>query len=133
MILARLRDALQVGTQAQLAEFLDVRQGNVSQAIANNRVPDLWLYKVAYATGRSIEWLRTGEGVRSLDAAVAETEAEYKLSIPALRPLLTDWSALSEEERAILRSCIDLLRSGEGAVVKSVLEAIARRVAAHTK
>lgn len=75
-IVARLREALRVNTQRQLAEFLGVRQGNVSQAIAGDRVPDLWLYKVSYATGRSIDWLRTGSGDPS-HILMAETVAHY--------------------------------------------------------
>lgn len=63
-------------TQAQLAAALGVRQGNISQAIQNNRVPDLWLYKVSYITGRSFEWLQTGAG-EPLHVLAAEDVVQY--------------------------------------------------------
>lgn len=74
--MGRLQEALQLRTQAQLAEFLGVRQGNISQAVAGNRVPDLWLYKVSYATGRSIDWLRTGDG-NPAHVLISESVAQY--------------------------------------------------------
>ena len=60
-VIQRLCEALEVTTQTELAERLGVQQGNISQALSRNHVPEVWIYKVAYETGSREEWIRSGE------------------------------------------------------------------------
>ena len=108
-IINRLSRSVGAKTQSALAEFLRVRQGNISQAIKNNHVPDTWLYKVSYHTGRTVEWLRSGTGPEFADAA-HETERRYGLiEAEALRIFLTRRLDLKQDQQHLIDHALRLL------------------------
>ncbi len=56
--------------------------------MTKRQIPDVWLYKVAYKTGRTVEWLQSGTGHECADEA-EETERRYELiEVEALRIFL---------------------------------------------
>ena len=108
-IINRLSLSIGAKTQSSLAEFLGVRQGNISQAIKNNHVPESWLYKVSYHTGRTVEWLRSGTGPEFADA-VQETERRYGLiEAEALRIFLTRRLDLTQDQQHLIDQALRLL------------------------
>lgn len=54
----RLIEAIGGRTQADLARYLGIAPPQVTAALQRGRIPERWLYRVAYETGRSVEWLR---------------------------------------------------------------------------
>jgi len=104
-IIDRLMVALSVGTQAALAERLDLTPSSVTDAVRRKKVPQAWIYRVAYMTGHRAEWLKTGRGVKLNPAQVsvaAESFAAYGLPPVTLVPVLT-WV-----QAGALRSAVDL-------------------------
>lgn len=71
-VISRLMRATGASTQAGLADWLGTRQPSVARAIAQREIPELWFYKVAEKTGRTVEWLKTGHGPELKDALVQE-------------------------------------------------------------
>mgnify|MGYP001564952366 CR=1 FL=1 len=104
-IIERLRQATADHTLAALARRLDIEPSVINRAIRDQRVPELWMYKVSYATGYRVEWLRTGRGAKLNPAHVsvaAESLGGYGLPPSALVPVLT-WV-----QAGALRSAVDL-------------------------
>ncbi len=96
-ILSRFQESIGVPTLAGLARFLGVVPSAINAAIRKRQVPDSWLYKVAYQTGVTVEWLRTGKGDRldprfsgELRSDVAmEPKASYGHARGRMVPVLT--------------------------------------------
>lgn len=104
-IIERLRQATADATLAALARRLDIEPSVINRAMRDQRVPELWIYKVSYLTGHRAEWLRTGRGAKLNQAHVsvaAESLAGYGLPPSALVPVLT-WV-----QAGALRSAVDL-------------------------
>ena len=128
----RLCVSVGVKTQSALAEFLGVRQGNISQAIKRSYIPDVWLYKVAYRTGRRVEWLQSGQGPEFADVE-AEEKAKYRRAFPpALQGLIDQWTDLSEAERSIVDSAMKLLLSSD-AETRDLVVKVVESVREHRK
>ena len=75
------------------------------ESISRGRIPDLWIYRVAYKTGYRAEWLQTGHGAKLNPAHIsvaAESLTDYALPPSALVPVLT-WV-----QAGALRSAEDL-------------------------
>jgi SOS-response transcriptional repressor LexA len=96
-IIKRLMAAAGAKNLVALARWLDVTPSACTRALGRRKVPDAWLYKVAYRTGVTIEWLRTGKGER-LDprfsgelrsGIVAESRADYGAARGRMVPVLT--------------------------------------------
>lgn len=100
--------ALAVKTQADLAAKLDTSQPAIAMAIQREKIPDVWLYKVAYQTGRRVEWLRTGEGPEFAET-VAELKHHYGLDEEAVRLYLERRLALEDDRRHLIDRLMDLL------------------------
>lgn len=116
-IVERLMAALDLKTQAQLAAGLGIRPQSIISAISRGEIPEAWLYRVAYLTGRSVEWLRTGKGSVWHGSVVAEAPAPAygsggDYSAP-LRRVVEAWGVLDSEERATVERCVDALRVGD--------------------
>ncbi len=137
-IIQRLMAALGLQTQAQLSASLGIRPQSIISAIKRGEIPDAWLYRVAYATGRSVEWLRTGGGPAWQADAVSETrEPLYgtrEAAGGAFQEIFADWRELDDEERATVQRCVEALRIGDRDIrehligqMKLVEEAIQRR------
>lgn len=116
-IIERLLVALGVKTQAQLAASLEIRPQSIISAIHREEIPEAWLYRVAYLTGRSVEWLRTGKGPAWQENVIGERTAPSYGNrggqAAGLRHVLEAWEELDEEERATVERCAEVLRIGD--------------------
>lgn len=104
-IIDRLLEAMGYTTLAALANFLAVEPSVINRAIRDERVPPLWIFRVAYETGYRAEWIETGQGAKMHAARVsiaAEGLAEYGAPPIAVVPVLT-WV-----QAGALRSAEDL-------------------------
>ena len=61
-ILNRHKDALNVKSDGQLANYLGISRQNIGAARKREDVPTGWIYKVAEMTGYSMDWLSFGDG-----------------------------------------------------------------------
>jgi Bacteriophage CI repressor helix-turn-helix domain len=112
-IIERLQRSLGFTSLAALARELEIDPSAINAAIRQKRLPDVWLYKVAYRTGRRVEWLRSGEGPEFASIA-AEESAHYLLDLPpALQALLKQRAALTEAEQSIVDNALKLLLSSD--------------------
>ncbi len=116
-IIDRLLQALNLKTQAQLAVSLEIRPQSIVSAVHRGEIPEGWLYRVAYLTGRNVEWLRTGKGpIWHADIAAETSPGGYGAGgIPdaAFRRLAEVWEELDAEEQASLERCAEILRVGD--------------------
>ncbi len=140
-IIDRLLVALDCETQTRLAARLEIRPQSIISAVNRGEIPEAWLYRVAYLTGRSVEWLRTGKGPAWQGNVIAERTApsygNRGAQSAVLRHLLEAWEELDEEERAAMERCAEILRTGDLDVrehliaqLKLIEEAMQRRRAA---
>lgn len=83
-IINRLMRSVGVTTKVALADKLGVRPSGVTNAIRLKEIPEAWLYKVGYLTGRNVEWLRTGRG-EELAGHLAEGRSTYQILPPGPR------------------------------------------------
>jgi hypothetical protein len=72
-IIGRLKEALGVKSDGQLANNLGISRQNIGAARKRDDVPPGWIYKVAELTNCSMDWLRFGHGPK---VRVEYTEAE---------------------------------------------------------
>jgi len=63
-IIGRLKGALGVTSDGQLANYLGISRQNIGASRKRQDVPPGWIYKVAALTGCSMDWLRFGGGVK---------------------------------------------------------------------
>jgi hypothetical protein len=63
-IIGRLKEALGVTSDGQLANYLGISRQNIGAARKRRDVPPGWIYKVAALTGCSMDWLRFGHGAK---------------------------------------------------------------------
>jgi hypothetical protein len=61
-IIHRLKEALNVKSDGQLAKYLGISRQNIGAARKREDVPTGWIYKVAELTGCSMDWLGFGKG-----------------------------------------------------------------------
>lgn len=131
-IIERLQCALGLTSLAALARELQIDPSAINAAIRQKRLPDVWLYKVAYRTGRRVEWLQSGEGPEFSDME-AEEKAKYRRAFPpALQGLIDQWTDLSEAERSIVDSAMKLLLSAD-AETRDLVVKVVESVQEHRK
>lgn len=102
-IISRLKEALNVKSDGQLAHHLGISRQNIGAARKRDDVPPGWIYKVAEVSGCSMDWLRFGQGpkVRAEYPAggskpkgeIASQASPYKLQV--------SWKPRSAEEMQI--------------------------------
>lgn len=90
-IIGRLKVALDVKTDGQLADHLGISRQNIGAARKREDVPPGWIYKVAELTGCSMDWLGFGHGPKvrvaytaaesSSEGRLASQESAYKLQV----------------------------------------------------
>ena len=90
-IIGRLKEALAVKSDGQLAQHLGISRQNIGAARKRDDVPPGWINKVAEVTGCSMDWLRFGHGPRTRAAytaaqpaaggRLASRTADYKLQV----------------------------------------------------
>ena len=91
-IIERLRSAVGADTLAALARRLEGEPSVINRAIRDNRVPELWILKVAVDTGFRPDWLQSGRGAKlhpGRTEVIAETTRQYGLDRIAIVPVLT--------------------------------------------
>lgn len=71
-IINRLKEALDVTSDLQLATYLGISRQNIGAARKRNDVPTGWIYKVAEMTGCSMDWLGFGRGPKRTMATYGE-------------------------------------------------------------
>jgi len=86
-VIARLKDALRVKSDGQMANYLGISRQNIGAARKRDDVPAGWINKVAELTGYSMDWLCFGNGPKmrmeygpdgsSPGGRVASPEAPY--------------------------------------------------------
>ena len=137
-MIRRLLVALGLKTQAQLSASLGIKPQSIISAVKRGEIPDAWLYRTAYATGRSVGWLRTGRGPAWQDKVVSEPPPPpYSTGSggsEALDDLVEIWKDLDDKERATVRRCAEALRFGAEDIrdhvigeMKLIQEAVRRR------
>lgn len=104
-IIKRLQHATKTDSLAALARKLGVEPSVVNRAIRDERVPDLWIYKIGAETGYQSRWILSGEGPKAHPShahMIQEALSEYGLDKVRAIPLLT-WV-----QAGALRSAEDL-------------------------
>ena len=61
-VIARLKEALRVKSDGQMANYLGITRQNIGAARKRGDVPPGWINKVAELTGYSMDWLCFGNG-----------------------------------------------------------------------
>jgi len=90
-IIDRLKEALNVKSDGQLANHLGISRQNIGAARKRDDVPPGWIHKVAELSGYSMDWLRFGHGSKirmeystegfPLKERLANSESAYKLQV----------------------------------------------------
>ena len=99
-IIGRLKEALDVKSDGQLADNLGISRQNIGAARKRDDVPPGWIYKVAELTGCSMDWLRFGDGPKVRVAyTTAESPPEGRLSSQeSAYKLQVSWKPRSADE-----------------------------------
>lgn len=71
---ARIREALSIRTQVQLAEVLGIRQSSISDAKRRESIPSDWLLTLALDHGLHPTWVLTGQGGKFMIASDQSTD-----------------------------------------------------------
>jgi len=105
-IIDRLKEALNVTSDGQLANQLGISRQNIGAARKRDDVPPGWIYKVAELSGCSMDWLRFGQGPKvraeytagssGPKAELASDGSAYKLQV-SWRPRSTEPVQTDEE------------------------------------
>lgn len=106
----RLVKATGCQNKSDLARYLEITPQRITEAMGRGKISEAWFYKIAYRTGRRVEWLRTGQGPEFLDEAAAE-EVEFGRSA-LVRELTEAMDHLDEEEQAAIRRAVEILKTG---------------------
>ena len=95
-VISRLKEALQVKSDGQMATYLGISRQNIGAARKRGDIPPGWINKVAELTGFSMDWLCFGNGpkmrVEYVTAGSApggrapRTQSCPKLSAPTQNP-----------------------------------------------
>jgi len=145
-VIVRLKEALSVKSDGQLANHLGISRQNIGAARKRDDVPPGWIHKVAELSGYSMDWLRFGHGPKvrmpySAEATpskggLANPASAYKLqvswpprSIDASQPDndTAGFGAAVEMLAKIYRSENKLLISTINANIRAFCEAIDHR------
>jgi hypothetical protein len=83
-IIGRLKEALEVKSDGQLARYLGITRQNIGAARKRDDVPPGWIYKVAELSGCSMDWLRFGNGPKvRMEYTAAGSKPKGELSSQA--------------------------------------------------
>jgi hypothetical protein len=102
-IIRRLKEALNVKSDGQLANHLGISRQNIGAARKRDDVPPGWIYKVAEVSGCSMDWLRFGHGPRvRAEYAAGESKPRGELASQASAyKLQVSWKPRSAEEMQV--------------------------------
>ena len=110
--LERLMAVTGVDTQVALAEHLEVPPSSITDALRRGKIPEGWIFKIAYLTKRRVEWLRTGEKPEFQDETSAEETHAFGRSA-TLKRLVEALETMDEEEQRTIERCAEALRVGD--------------------
>ncbi|MEJ2098858.1 MAG: helix-turn-helix domain-containing protein [Desulfobacterales bacterium] len=116
-IIDRLKEALKVKSDGQLANHLGISRQNIGAARKRDDVPPGWIHKVAELSGCSMDWLRFGYGPKNRmeystegspsKGTVANSASAYKLQV-SWQPRSIDESR-SDEDIAGFGAAVEML------------------------
>ncbi len=82
-IINRLKEALDVKSDGQLAKYLGISRQNIGAARKREDVPTGWIYKVAELTGCSMDWFSFGQGPKMrVDYTTEGTQSVGQVASP---------------------------------------------------
>jgi hypothetical protein len=106
-IIDRLKDALAVKSDGQLANYLGITRQNIGASRKRDDVPPGWIYKVAELTGYSMDWLSFGRGAKiRMDYSTTDEQHPGQVASPD--------SPYGSHDIPQRPSDGDLLQDGEG-------------------
>ena len=116
-VIARLKEALRVKSDGQMANYLGISRQNIGASRKRDDVPPGWINKVAELTGYSMDWLCFGNGPKmrvAYDATgsppggrVAASEASYGFQGDLSAGLDSDASL--DEDRVGFGAAVEML------------------------
>jgi hypothetical protein len=131
-VIGRLKEAVRVKTDGQLANYLGISRQNIGASRKRGDVPSVWIYKVAELTGYSMDWLRFGRGSRirveyNMDGShhggqMASEQAPYALAVDR-EPGSAD-EVKHAEERSGFGATVEMLAkiysSGDPVLIRTI-------------
>ncbi len=82
-IINRLKEALDVKSDGQLAKYLGISRQNIGAARKREDVPTGWIYKVAELTGCSMDWFSFGQGPKiRVEYSTEDTQSAGQVASP---------------------------------------------------
>lgn len=84
--LARIFEAAECSTQAELAKLLSIKQSSISGAIRRNSIPTDWLVKLFCLKRINPEWVITGQGPKHLAPAANSEAPSHVVHLTKTRP-----------------------------------------------
>ncbi len=118
-IINRLKEALDVKSDGQLAKYLGISRQNIGAARKREDVPTGWIYKVAELTGCSMDWFSFGKGPKiRVEYSTEDTQSVGQVASPE-----TPYGLQGGPES---RSAGDLQQDAEGPGFGAAVEMLAR-------
>lgn len=124
VIIRRFQAATGCATLVELAKYLEVHPSRINEVIRRGKIPDTWLYKIAYRTRRNEDWLKTGAGPEFIDGAAAEAAAEFGRTAAA-REVIEAMEHMDEEEQQATRQFLNILKVGDMKVRRHIIGQVA--------
>lgn len=110
-VIERLKLALNVTTQADVAKAMGMSTGDLANRKKRNKIPHDRIYEVASSRNVSLDWLLTGKGFMKTNIP---TEASNDHLSPRQRAVLDMFESLTEDQqREILRDVEEKKRLAE--------------------
>mgnify|MGYP001812563115 FL=1 len=118
-IIYRLKEALDVKSDGQLARYLGISRQNIGAARKREDIPTGWIYKVAELTGCSMDWLSFGKGSKiRVEYTADDTQSAGQVASPE--------SPYGSQGVPESRSASDLQQDDEGFGFGTAVERLAR-------
>jgi hypothetical protein len=118
-IINRLKEALDVKSDGQLAKYLGISRQNIGAARKREDVPTGWIYKVAELTGCSMDWFSFGKGPKiRVEYATEGTQSAGQVASPE--------SPYGFQGVPESRSAGDLQQDAEGSGFGAAVEMLAK-------
>jgi len=118
-IISRLKEALDVKSDGQLATYLGISRQNIGAARKREDVPTGWIYKVAELTGCSMDWLSFGRGPKiRVDYTAEDTQSAGRVASPE--------SPYGSQDIPEIGPAGDLVQDVEGFSFGAAVEMLAR-------
>ena len=93
--LQRFFEAVECRTQAELAEFLGIKQSSISDAKKRKTIPPDWLLTALRKKGIRPDWILTGQGARMLQSCDG-----MGMVVPLHVPILEISSFIGKQKKA---------------------------------